>query len=562
MEETMPAIPGYEILGELGRGGMGIVYKAQDLRNDRLAALKMILSARGAVILELARFRIEAEAIASLEHPNIVRIHEVGVHLGYPFYVLEYAEGGSLAKRIQAQPMPCDWTAQITLKLALAMQHAHERGIIHRDLKPSNVLMMSDGIPKITDFGLAKFTMEYDPEMMTIGIPMDFTDLTLSMKKDFERIKETASDDLTTTFQDSVIRMEWEKKIGTPNAEDERRLDEIRQFIQEALRQASLDLPKGSQVREKLTKSGAIMGTPQYMASEQAWGRIEEVGPAADIYSLGAIMYQMLTGRPPFTGNPFQVIEKVRRRPPVSPRQRRDSIDPALEAICMKCLEKRIERRYKSMGNLAEDLQRFMSGGQVDALSETSPSNPQVPLRGRLNRGSGHTTPVAPAAPLRHRAFLATAPAAGAPLDARSAPCTPRSCRVSSVFPSHLSPTSREVAEFARDVRRASAQLRVQHAGTKPRSFFLFHGGVSQTASPPPADASHETATTAAGSSSPIALAGPLDRVGRPRPTLFPTQTLFKSRKPSSWRKLRQNTSNICKPVHSSTEPTRLKRFL
>ena len=141
--------------------------------------------------IELARFRIEAEAIGSLEHPNIVQIHDIGVHLGYPFFVLEYAEGGSLAGRIRSQPMSCDWTAQTCLKLALAMQHAHERGIIHRDLKPSNVLLMSDDIPKITDFGLAKFTTEYDPEMMTIGIPRDFTDLTVMMKKDFERIKET-----------------------------------------------------------------------------------------------------------------------------------------------------------------------------------------------------------------------------------------------------------------------------------------------------------------------------------------------------------------------------------
>src|SRR5271157_1894670 len=199
--------------------------------------------------------------------------------------------------------MLCDWTAQITLELALAMQHAHQRGIIHRDLKPSNVLLMSDDIPKITDFGLAKFTsaenrLDDDRSGMTVSIPEVFKELT-QMKKGFERIKETVNDDLTTSFEDYVIRTEWEKKIGTPNADDERRLDDIRRFIQEALRQASLDLPGDSQVRENLTKSGAIMGTPQYMAPEQAWGRIEEVGPAADIYSLGAIMYQMLTGRPP-----------------------------------------------------------------------------------------------------------------------------------------------------------------------------------------------------------------------------------------------------------------------
>jgi serine/threonine protein kinase len=378
MEGTIPSIPGYEILGELGRGGMGIVYKAQNLKYDRLVALKMILSGRGAAILELARFRIEAEAIASLAHPNIVLIHEVGVHLGYPFFVLEYAESGNLAEKIRAHPMPCDWTAQITLKLALAMQHAHERGIIHRDLKPSNVLLMSDDIPKVTDFGLAKFTPKYDPEMMTVGIPMDFTDLTSAMKHDLDRTNETANDDLTTTYADDVIRTEWKRKMGTPSPEDEQRLDEIGQFIQEALRQASLDLPEESQVRENLTKSGAIMGTPQYMAPEQAWGRIEEIGPPADIYSLGAIMYEMLTGRPPFTGSLAKIITEVRSEVPVPPRQRRDSIDLGLEAITMKCLEKTVERRYRSMENLADDLQRFMDGGQVYALSETSPSNPQL----------------------------------------------------------------------------------------------------------------------------------------------------------------------------------------
>ncbi len=378
MEVTIPSIPGYEILGELGRGGMGIVYKARNLRYDRLVALKMVLSGRGAAFLELARFRIEAEAIASLDHPNIVLIHEVGVHLGFPFFVLEYAEGGSLAETIRARPMPCDRIGHVSLQLARAMEHAHERGIIHRDLKPSNVLLMSDHLPKITDFGLAKFTTEYDSEMMTISMPRDFSDLSLAFKDDFQPINETADDDVTTTFDGEAVRTEWKKRIGTPVAEDERRLDDIIQFIREAHRQASFDLPADSQILGKLTQSGAIMGTPQYMAPEQAWGRIEDVGPPADIYSLGAIMYELLTGRPPFTGNQIQVIMKVRSGPPVSPRLCRDSIDSALEAICMKCLEKAVERRYRSMGKLAEDLQRFIDGRRVDALGETSPLTPRI----------------------------------------------------------------------------------------------------------------------------------------------------------------------------------------
>jgi serine/threonine protein kinase len=283
MEATIPSIPGYEIHGELGRGGMGVVYKAQDLRHDRPVALKMILSGRGAVVLELARFRIEAEAIASLAHPNIVLIHEVGVHFGFPFFVLEYAEGGNLAQKIRAQPMPCDWTAQITLKLALAMQHAHERGIIHRNLKPANVLMMTDDIPKIADFGLAKFTTpDATPSelhgLMSISVSNEFQELG-QLHKDFrrgkenfdddlstafaemkrrpetptaederrfedirkfmmealrKRIKEDADEDLNTDFQEYVVRTEWERKMGAPSAEDKRRLENIRKFIQEA----------------------------------------------------------------------------------------------------------------------------------------------------------------------------------------------------------------------------------------------------------------------------------------------------------------------------------------
>jgi serine/threonine protein kinase len=374
MVETIPTIPGYELLGELGRGGMGIVYKAKDVRIDRLVAVKLILSGRGANLIDLARFRIEAEAVGSLEHPNIVQSHDIGVHLGYPFFVLEYAEGGSLAGRIRSQSISCDWTAQACLNLALAMQHAHERGIIHRDLKPSNVLLMSEDIPKITDFGLAKFRtpdggQSVVQEFCTIHIPDKFGE---PPPPETDLPKMVDANEAGMSFENYTIRTLWKQKLGTPAPEDEERLNGIGRFIQEALRQATLDLPKVAQVCDKLTQSGAIMGTPQYMAPEQAWGRIEEVGPAADIYSLGAVMYEMLTGRPPFSGDSYQVLMKKTSRPPISPRERRSSIEPGLEAICMKCLEMRIERRYESMGSLAEDLQRFLTGAEVGAVQETS----------------------------------------------------------------------------------------------------------------------------------------------------------------------------------------------
>jgi eukaryotic-like serine/threonine-protein kinase len=399
MEGTVTNPPGYEILGELGRGGMGIVYKAQDLQRDRLVALKMILGGRGAEFLELARFRIEAQAIASLSHPNIVLIHEVGVHLGYPYFALEFARGGSLADRIRSQPMRCDWTAQVTSTLALAMQHAHERGIIHRDLKPANVLMISEDTPKITDFGLARFTTDEGQSddargLMTITIPEVFLELT-RLRADFEQSQRTAGGGLSTTFEDHVIRTQWHQKMRIPDSEDQQVLAEIRRFIQEAQRQSSSGLPAESQVFAKLTRSGTIMGTPQYMAPEQTWGQPGEVGRSADIYSVGAIMYEMLTGRPPFTGDRVQVIMNARSRPPVPPRQRCNSVDPSLEAICLKCLEKDPERRYENMKHLAQDLERFLGRLEVSVARAVSHDIPRIDTAIDQN-GDGETRPWVP----------------------------------------------------------------------------------------------------------------------------------------------------------------------
>jgi serine/threonine protein kinase len=242
MVETMPSIPGYEVLGELGRGGMGVVYQAQDLKNDRLVAVKMILGGRVDDILELARFRIEAESIASLAHPNIVLIHDAGVHLGYPFFVLEYAEGGSLAKRIRSQPMPCDWTAHVCLKLALAMQHAHERGIIHRDLKSANVLLMSDDIPKVTDFGLAKFTTAYNQTYMDAIFPIDFTTLSVSIGKHSEGKIGNTDGDLSTSFEEYVLRTEWKRRRGSLSTDDEEYTSRFVQCVKQAIHELSIDL--------------------------------------------------------------------------------------------------------------------------------------------------------------------------------------------------------------------------------------------------------------------------------------------------------------------------------
>jgi WD40 repeat protein/tRNA A-37 threonylcarbamoyl transferase component Bud32 len=268
------AVPGYEILGILGRGGMGVVYQARHQKLNRMVALKMILAGSHAGAADLARFQTEAEAIARLQHPNIVQVYEVGEHEGKPFFSLEFCAGGSLEKKLNGTPLPAREAAVLVETLARAMQTAHEHHVIHRDLKPANVLLSDDGTPKITDFGLAK------------------------------------------------------------------KLDEAGQ-----------------------TQSGAIMGTPSYMAPEQASGKSGEIGPAADVYALGAILYECLTGRPPFkAATALDTVLQVVSDEPVAVRQLQPKTPRDLETICLKCLQKAAEKRYATAAEFADDLGRFRQG--------------------------------------------------------------------------------------------------------------------------------------------------------------------------------------------------------
>jgi tetratricopeptide (TPR) repeat protein/tRNA A-37 threonylcarbamoyl transferase component Bud32 len=276
----VPGVPGYEILGELGRGGMGVVYKARQTKLRRTVALKMILAGGYAGDRALARFQAEARAVARLTHPNIVQIYEVGDAAGHPFFSLEYVDGGTLADRLQREEMQAAATAQLLEALARAMHFAHEHGIVHRDLKPCNILLTSDGMPKVTDFGLAK---------------------------------------------------QLDGSIGP-------------------------------------TETGTVMGTPGYMAPEQALGKSRSAGPAADIYALGAIMYECLTGRPPFVGeSPFDVVVLVTTQDPSPPSMLREWVPRDLETICLKCLEKDPRRRYPTALALAEDLRRFREHEAIHA---------------------------------------------------------------------------------------------------------------------------------------------------------------------------------------------------
>jgi serine/threonine protein kinase len=398
-------IAGYELLEELGRGGMGVVYKARQLQRDRIVALKMILAGRRTTVLQLARFRIEAEAVACLAHRNIVLIHHVGVYGGYPFVCLEFAPGGSLARKIAGKPQSPRWAAELAHTLALAVQHAHERSILHRDLKPANILLMEDGTPKITDFGLAKFSRPIDEvsnESGSLQPSPEFRDF-YHLLKQWESKKAagtnaiSSSNDMgasaqhaastnpagpegTRSFNEFVVQSTWQTAYASVDATSER-LREVKEFVDEAERQSHQQAPDGlAWLAEDLTRTGDVMGSPQYMAPEQAAGRLQDIGPHTDVYGLGTVLYQMLTGRPPFEGKDiWAILRGVSEMPPRPPSRLCPDVPRELERICLKCLSKPIQERYQTAADLAGDLKRFLANPGLHGSIPTAalPNMPQ-----------------------------------------------------------------------------------------------------------------------------------------------------------------------------------------
>ncbi len=270
----------YELLEEIGRGGMGVVYRAKQLSLDRTVAVKMLLRGAWASASDQARFRAEAEAAARLDHPSIVPVYEVGEHDGHLYFSMKFVDGETLAQRLRRGPLAPREAAIMMSAVADAIEFAHSRGVLHRDLKPSNILMDTEGLPHVSDFGLAK------------------------------RITEAAN----------------------------------------------------------LTRTGAVLGTPAYMAPEQAAGNRGAVGVATDVYGLGSILYHALTGQPPFHANsPMEVLLKVLEQDPPLPRSIDPKVDRDLEMVALRCLQKPPDLRYASPGALAQDLRAYLNDEPLTA---------------------------------------------------------------------------------------------------------------------------------------------------------------------------------------------------
>jgi serine/threonine protein kinase len=313
----------FELLRELGRGGMGVVYEARQISLDRRVALKVLPPGEKDSPSRRDRFRLEAEAAARLRHPGIVPIYLVGEEDGELYFAMEYVEGPTLAARLAQGPLPVREAVELVRQITLAIQHAHENGVLHRDLKPANILLQEELSPRRKD-----------------------------AKEDNK--EEESNKPGFASLRSSFAPL---------------RLGESSSFLPKI---TDFGLAKRTDTDAGLTLTGQIMGTPSYMAPEQAAARNEHIGPATDVYALGAVLYELLTGRPPFLGATLtETLNQVQQQAPVPPDQLNNRIPRSLSLICLKCLQKEPRARYANAAALAEDLQAFLEGRAVQVRPDS-----------------------------------------------------------------------------------------------------------------------------------------------------------------------------------------------
>jgi len=331
----------YELLEEIARGGMGVVYRAKQSRLNRIVALKMILSGQFSSEDDVQRFHREAEAAAQLDHPNIVPIFEVGEHKRQHYFSMAFVEGESLAQRVAKSPLPPSEAAKILKIISQAIAYAHSKGVIHRDLKPANVIL-----------GIEGETQEPAPIKRTELVSKDF-DARAEIRPTFlkPKIKPKVKRQSARSIASATVKQNANtyRDAYTPKVTD-------------------FGLAKRTTEDQGITATGQILGTPSYMPPEQAEGKLAEVKETADIYSLGAILYCLLTGRPPFqAATPLDTLLQVLNQVPVPPRQINSSIPLDLQTICLKCLEKSPQKRYQSAHEVAAELGRVQRGEPIQA---------------------------------------------------------------------------------------------------------------------------------------------------------------------------------------------------
>jgi serine/threonine protein kinase len=368
MADLRPTLTGYDVEEELGRGGMGVVYKVRHKPTGKPRALKLLLRGAAATFPEIARFWTEARALAGLDHPNILRIREVGIWDRFPYLVTDYAPRGSVRDFAGGRPRDPVAAAALVRPVADGIEHAHRRGMLHRDLKPANVLLTEDGTPLVADFGVVKFTIGWDypsdHPACTISID-DLTEYVRMLSTEFNAGYRPPPDGAD---EPTVARDAWDQyrtRTGWDPGEEE--VTAACDQLTRSWRARRQESPGYGGWSGRLTGTGALVGSPPYMAPEQwhrAFGRDTPIGPHTDVYALGGLLFELLTGRPPFDprrGRPGLMSAHLSGEEVPPARQVNPGVPAELEAVCAKCLAVRIEDRYQSAERVADELSGFLA---------------------------------------------------------------------------------------------------------------------------------------------------------------------------------------------------------